>query len=287
MFLFAPIKILYFTKKYGATIIRSMLFGILSFPSQSMADKLELPPALGSVANVTTPASTPEYVVITPSQQVTYSSETAASIDKLNVKEGNFFKKGDILLTLDCRIQESELQKAQAEANAATQADNSAIKLKSYGSISQLEFIKAQSDAQIAQAEVQKLKAVVDKCVITAPFNGAVAEMMVHPLESVKPGDPLIKIIGTENLEFKIEVPSSWLSWLKVGSDFFVQLNELNKKIDVKIVRIDPEIDSVSQTIKITGQISTEDPTLLPGMSGQAIFPENPDNKKVVKNTGN
>jgi RND family efflux transporter MFP subunit len=226
--------------------------------------------------------NTPEYVVVKPIDQVTYSSETAASIALLPVFEGSRFKTGDILLKMDCRLQQAELEKTQAQADAAAIADTSAKKLKSYGSISQMELVKAHSEALIAKADVDKLKALVDKCVIKAPFNGAVATLMVHPLESVKPGDPLIKIVNLEHLEFEIVVPSAWLKWLKIDSTFNVNINETGKTVQVVVVRIDPEIESVSQTVKITGVIKTPDPSLLPGMSGQAIFPDNPDQPNLA-----
>jgi membrane fusion protein (multidrug efflux system) len=221
-------------------------------------------------------ADTPEYVVIRPSEQVTYSSETAASINMLTIHEGSKFNKSDVLLKMDCRLQQAELDKVKAQAELAATAEESAIKLKSYGSISGLEMAKARSDAETANADVEKLSAVVDKCVIKAPFNGSVADLMVHPLETVKPGDPLFKIISSENLEFEIAIPSAWLKWLKIGSTFYVHLNETDKTVKVIVERIDPEIESVSQTIKITGVVHTPDPSLLPGMSGQAIFPDNP-----------
>ncbi|MDR3491413.1 MAG: efflux RND transporter periplasmic adaptor subunit [Gammaproteobacteria bacterium] len=240
-----------------------------------------LPASLSMSINTSpTPSSgTPEYVVIQPSDIATFSSETAASIAELNVREGSQFKKGDVLVKLDCRLQQAELEKAQAQSKTATLAEESAIKLKSYGSISELELVKAHSDAAIAKAEVDKFNAIVEKCIIKAPFSGSVAEIMVHPLETVKPGDPLLKIMNTENLEFEIQIPSNWLKWLKIGSLFYVHINETNKNVAVNVIRIDPQIESISQTIKITGSIPHPDASLLPGMSGQAIFPDNPDQK--------
>ncbi len=216
----------------------------------------------------------PEYVVIKSNAPITYSSETAASISELNIKEGSRFKVNDVLLKLDCRIQRAELDKAKAEAAAANMAEQGAERLKSYGSISELELTKAESQAKVTRADVDKLSAVVDKCVIKAPFNGAVAEVMVHPLETVKPGDPLLKIVDLDNLEVVIEVPSQWLRWLRVGTKFYINLNEINKKVEAEVTRINPEIESVSQTVKITGEVIGTDPSLLPGMSGQAIFPD-------------
>jgi membrane fusion protein (multidrug efflux system) len=281
-----PAAINIFAVPRAKLLILCVLISTFMLPETSMAvtpdtlpDSLPnaLPNSLVSPAPEASTANTPEYVVIRPSEQVTYSSETAASIDTLTIHEGSKFNKGDVLLKMDCRLQQAELDKVTAQSELATTAEQSAIKLKSYGSISGLEMAKAHSEAETAHADVEKLSAVVDKCIIKAPFNGSVADLMVHPLETVKPGDPLFKIISSENLEFEIAIPSAWLKWLKIGSAFYVHLNETDKTVKVIVERIDPEIESVSQTIKITGVVQTPDPSLLPGMSGQAIFPDNPD----------
>lgn len=222
-------------------------------------------------------SKTPEYVILQPSDEATFSSETSASVARINVKEGSYFKQDDILLELDCRVQKAEYQKAQAQNTAAKIAMQSAQRLRSYDSISEYELVKVRSEAEVAEAEVSRLKAIVDKCILKAPFNGAVADIMVHAHESVKPGDPLLKIVNTDHIIVELEVPSEWLGWLKVGSDFSVHINELNKTIPAKIVRINPAIEPVSQTVKIIGEVDDSKHKLMPGMSGQASFPNNLD----------
>jgi len=224
-------------------------------------------------------STTPEYVILRPSEQVTFSSETTASVATINVKEGSVFQTGDILLTLDCRIQNAELKKANAQMEAANFAYKSAQKLKSYGAISGYELVQASTQRQIAKADVDKLGTIVEKCVIKAPFNGAVSGLLVDTHDTVKPGDPLLKIVNTQNLTFELQVPSAWLSWLHINSTFYVLINETKKLIPAKIAKINPEIDSVSQTVKVVGEISKPDSSLRPGMSGQAQFPDNPVQK--------
>jgi membrane fusion protein (multidrug efflux system) len=258
---------------FVVSILACILFLIFTHAhAKEFPSTLPAPPS-----DITAVEKTPEYVVIKSSDQATFSSETAASVADISVKEGSKFKAGDILLQLDCRLQQAELKKALAVQAATKMAKSSAKKLKSYGSISEFELVKANSDAEAADADVDKLRAIVEKCVIKAPFNGSVSEVSVHSHESVKPGDPLLKIVNTENLELELQVPSSWLAWLHVGSVFYVHLNDNNKKITAKITRIDPQIEPVSQSVKIIGSITPPDSSLLPGMSGQAIFPDNPN----------
>lgn len=222
----------------------------------------------------------PEYVILRPSEEVTFASEIVASVASINVKEGSSFLKGEELIKFDCRVQEAELAKAKAQKKASDIALNSATKLKKYGSISELEYIQASTQQQINTAEVNKLTAIVDKCSIEAPFNGSVADLFVHPLETVKPGDPLLKIVNTENLSFELQVPSVWLRWMHVGTHFQVTINETSEVFTATITKINPEIDSVSQTLKVVGEINKPNANLRPGMSGQAFFPDNPNNKR-------
>lgn len=221
--------------------------------------------------------SLPEYVVIQASDQVTFSSETSASVATISVKEGSTFHKGDVLILLDCRVQEADLKKAQSQQEVSNLGYISAKKLKGYGAISDLEFLQAKSQRDMANADVEKLSAIVEKCTLKAPFNGSVAKMMVHMHETVKPGDPLLKIVSTDNLDLVLQVPSQWLEWLHTGTPFNVHVNELNKNIGATITKISPEIDSVSQTVKIIGKQVDPEPSLLPGMSGQASFPDKPN----------
>lgn len=223
----------------------------------------------------------PEYVVIQPSDEVTYSSETSASVSAISVKEGSTFVKGATLLKLDCRIQEADLKKAQAEKSVSDLGFTSAQKLRKYKAISDLEYQQAESQKSISDAEVEKLNAVVEKCTLVAPFNGSVARLMVHMFETVKPGDPLLKIVSIEDLDFVLQVPSNWLEWLHLDSIVHVQVNEINKNVEVKVVKISPEIDSVSQTVKVYAKTVTHDPALMPGMSGQATFPDKPKPKPL------
>jgi multidrug efflux pump subunit AcrA (membrane-fusion protein) len=60
-------------------------------------------PALRSSLNSLQDSKTPEYVILQPIDEATFSSETSASVEKILVKEGSYFQAGDILLELDCR----------------------------------------------------------------------------------------------------------------------------------------------------------------------------------------
>lgn len=263
-------------------LLYSCLTMLIFSPLTLNAASKRLPSALPDATDPTVSAmpshlNMPEYVIIRSSDETMFSSETTGQVIFLPVKEGSAFKKGDTLLKLDCRLQEAELAKTKAEQAATAKAMESAKKLKTYGSISEFEYVKAKSDADAADAEVQKLKVTVEKCTVIAPFMGGVAEVKVNLYETVKPGDPLLKVVNTENLTFEVQVPSRWLSWIHIDSSFSVHINDIDKSIPAKVTFINPEIEPISQTVKIVGVISPANSLLRPGMTGQAIFKDNPE----------
>lgn len=268
--------------KMGLVVLIQSLVLLFS-PLSVYAAIKQLPPSLPdansstAVPLLSSHIKTPEYVIIRANEETTFSSETTGMVISLPIKEGSDFKAGDILLKLDCRLQQADLKKAQAQQRATNKASESAKKLKAYGTISDFEVVKATAEADAANADVDKLKAIVEKCTVIAPFAGSVAEIKIHLYETVKPGDPLLKVINTESLFFEIQVPSQWLSWLHIGSRFNVYINDINKTVAAKISSINPEIEPISQTVKVEGQIPSSETSLRPGMTGQAIFSDNPD----------
>lgn len=200
------------------------------------------------------------------------SSELAAKITELSVKEGERFKKGQVLVAFNCDEQQAQLNKARAVAQAAEKTYQVNSRLVKLNSISTLDYELAAAEVAKAQADIAQFRAVLKKCKITAPYSGRVAERLVNRYQYVKAGDPLLDIVGDNQLELALLVPSHWLNWLKPGLVFKVFLEENQREYPAKVLQIGARIDAVSQSIKVIAEIDGEFEGLLPGMSGLALF---------------
>ncbi|MGZ4970263.1 MAG: efflux RND transporter periplasmic adaptor subunit [Methylobacter sp.] len=200
------------------------------------------------------------------------SSEMAAKIIQLNVQEGERFKQGDLLVAFNCAEQQAQLKKAQAVEQAAEKTYEVNSRLTKLNSMSPLELEMAAAEVAKAKADIALMGAVLQKCTIAAPFSGRVAERHAQRYQYVKAGDPILDILDDSQLEVTVLVPSSWLMWLKPGSEFKVFLEETQREYPAKVKMLGARIDPVSQSIKITGVITGKSDGLLAGMSGRAIF---------------
>ena len=136
--------------------------------------------------------------LVVASQEAILSSELAARIDNIAVKEMQRFKKGDLLIQFDCSLYEAQKDVVSANANSALiklKSDEQMLQMRSIGKyeleLSISEYEKAKSELRIAELNVER-------CKINAPFDGAVEEIVVNTFETIQPQVELMKIIQTD-----------------------------------------------------------------------------------------
>jgi RND family efflux transporter MFP subunit len=200
------------------------------------------------------------------------SSELSAKISALPFREGDTFAAGQALVTFDCSLFHAQLTKAEASAQAALETLAVSERLAKLNSIGALEVDQASAKSKEADAEASAMRATVQKCVLAAPFSGRVAKVSAKQYQFVAPGQALLEILNTQQLELQMIVPSKWLAWLKVGARFSVHVDELDQTFTGRVARLGARIDPVSQSLSLAGRVDGTHVQLLPGMSGIASF---------------
>ena len=210
--------------------------------------------------------------LVVASQKAVLSSELAAKIDSIPVKEMDRFKKGDLLIQFDCSLYEAQKDVVNANANSAlikVESDQQMFQMRTIGKydleLSKSEYEKAKAELLIAELNLKR-------CKILAPFDGAVEEILVNTYETIQPQVELMKIIQTDVLELEMVVSSEWISWLTIGHPIVVFIDEIQKEFNATVSGIGANVDPVSQTIQLKGTIIDASPALLAGMSGRVIF---------------
>ncbi|MGC2856220.1 efflux RND transporter periplasmic adaptor subunit [Novispirillum sp. DQ9] len=210
---------------------------------------------------------------LVPVRATVLSAEIAGRVADLEVREGDRFDKGQKLVGFDCTLHRARLAKAEAQALEARKSQEVAARLDKLGSVSTLEVDVAAARLAAAQAEVSLTRAVVERCTITAPFAGRVADRKVSRHQSVAEGQELLDILDDSALEVEMIVPSRWLAWLAEGLPFTVTVEESGATHPAVLTRLGARIDAVSQSVKVFGRIEAAmggTVRLMAGMSGTA-----------------
>ena len=237
------------------------------------------PPSLQASTSTTRPATERQEIraQLMPRRYTTIAAEIAAKIQQMPVLEGGSFRAGEILVSFDCSLQQAQYQKAEAEVDSAEQTFKSNQRLAELNSVGLLELELSRSALAKAKAELNANKAILEKCKVVAPFSGRIAEQKAREQQFVQLGQPLLDILDDSVLELEFLVPSSWLTGLRVGGNFQVQIDETRKTYPARFIRVGARVDPVSQSIKVVAAINGKFPELMAGMSGRVqIAPPRP-----------
>ena len=232
------------------------------------------PPAAAAPAPTAKPANDRQDIraQLSPRRYTTLAAEIGAKVSRLPVAEGGAFKQGQVLIVFDCSMQAAQLNKAKAALSGADKTYSANKRLAELGSVGKLEMDVSEAEVAKNRAEVSSMGALLSKCSVAAPFAGRVAEQKIREQQYAQPGQALLEILDDSVLELEFIAPSRWLSWLKIGYGFQVQIDETNKSYPAKVLRIGAKVDPVSQSVKLAAAIDGKFPELIAGMSGKILL---------------
>jgi membrane fusion protein (multidrug efflux system) len=214
--------------------------------------------------------------IVRPVEEAMIGTDLSFPIASLPFREGQSFSKGDILAAFDCADLEAQVKSAEAVLRAETITRDNNARLARSKAVGRFEVALSQAKTDQAAAEVEAFKSKMSRCVIRAPYDGRIAAIRAHQHEIPEPNQPLMQIVSQSDLEIEVLLPSTWLRWLKIGSPFSIDIDELGKTRQAEVGRIAAIVDPVSQTVKVIGRFTDDLDGILPGMSGQARFKDMP-----------
>lgn len=207
-----------------------------------------------------------------------------------NLKYGQTVEKGDVLMRIDPRDYEREVERLTQELkmqkvqnSLATIEFNRQKQLIQSKAISQSTFDavdakKKASDAQVQMLEVS-LKIAKDKLqdtVLYAPFHGAISDLKIEQYEIANANVPVVTLNDLREAEIKISIPGGNLPDASIydekrflGLKFDVTFPGRGDKVfKAAIYEFKPVASEESETYEVTLRMKVPDDFLiLPGMS--------------------
>lgn len=222
------------------------------------------------------PADAPIRVLLVAQRETTVVAQTVGQVRQLGGELGSSIQQGAVLVAFDCGENEAKLKMSLAELESAKQNHEAKQRLQKLDAAGEVEVALALAAVDKARAQIELSKVQLRQCVVPAPFAGRIVRLHVKQYQVVNTGQPLLELVSSGPLRVKLNAPSRWLSWLKVGTRFDVQIDETGRTYPASITAINGRVDAVSQSIELEGRINGGFAELLPGMSGSARFAARP-----------
>lgn len=211
-------------------------------------------------------------VLVLPAGETVLASPVAGRITKLHVGLGLSFRQGAVLVSLDCDEPQARLGMAKADLAAASDQYEAKLRMQGLDQASDVEVSLAASAVAKSKAQIDLYQFQISQCAIRAPWDGQTAKLHVRSHMTITAGQPLLDLVRNGLLLIKLNVPSRWISSLKMGQQFDIAIDETGKTYTARVQRINSRVDPVSQTIELEASMLKSHPDLRPGMSGVARF---------------
>lgn len=226
--------------------------------------------------------SLPVKVVLFPFREAILSTQIDGVVVKYNFRGGERFKKSDVLLKLDDKKYNNDLQRmrslmkeAELNANYTRQKWEDNKRLFKEDLQSEIEVIKSELDAKVGAeryqtAQINYADALLQLafCTIRAPFDGTVEKLLTREFETVRNGQPLISIIDDNQLLAVMNLPTVELPKIKIGIPVTFKVHENGRVVTGSVFEIAGRADHRSETIEIKVLIDNAEHHFSAGMSG-------------------
>ena len=146
------------------------------------------------------------------------SADEAGRVTKLNVREGDVVKTGDLLYTVDDDLQKADLNQNKATLANAQQTYDRAASLSRTGSGTQANLDAAVSALRVAEAHVNTSETRLARRQGFAPVSGTVQQIYFREGEMVAAQRPVLSIMPPGNMKIRFFVSETELPKFSIGN---------------------------------------------------------------------
>ncbi len=200
-------------------------------------------------------------------QGVTVSAELGGKVSRIAFESGDRVKAGDLLVRLDTTAEEAQLRSAEAAAKLARINLDRNQDLRKNRTISQADLDTAEANFKQATAQVDNVRATIEKKTITAPFAGLLGLRQVNLGQIVEQGSPVVTLQTLDPVYVDFSLPQQRYASLSVGSTVQITTDAAPDEVfEGRILAINPEIDTLTRSVRIRAVMNNRGELLRAGM---------------------
>lgn len=200
--------------------------------------------------------------IVKPLNHAKVPARTSGIVETLYFRVGDTVKKGQVIVSLDCRDTQltfaqlkAQTQQLQQELSFARRDLKRATKLEDSNALTKAELdrkktnvatTKAQTAALKAQLEQQNLN--VERCQVKAPFSGTLTDRLVNLGEQVNVGQTMVELLQNQRLEVSAKIALSDRTAFDNAADYWFEVNQ--EKYPLALRTVVPMVSNNSRSIE-------------------------------------
>jgi membrane fusion protein (multidrug efflux system) len=189
-------------------------------------------------------------------RSITLRNELPGTVREVGLEPGTVVEAGRVLVALDVSVEEAELHALQAEAELAGTLLGRLERALENRSASAADVDRARAQRDVALAKVERMKAVIERKTIRAPFRARVGLADVHPGQYLVEGTELTTLQGVDDaVHVDFSVAQDVAAGLRVGDEVTVHGAPDAPPVPAEVVALDARVDPLTRNAFVRARI--------------------------------
>ncbi len=206
-------------------------------------------------------------------RSINLRNELAGTVREVNLTPGEIVDAGKILVALDVSVEDAELKAQEAQAALAqTLADRMTRGVQTRAT-SQMDADRARAELDVARAQIERIKAVIARKTIRAPFRARVGISDVHAGQYLTEGALTTTLQGVDDgAHVDFQVPQHIAQVLREG-DAVEVLTGTAQPVAAKVLALDARFDRITRNTIVRARVDHTASVPAPGASVRVRVP--------------
>ncbi len=178
------------------------------------------------------------------------SSKMGGNVISINVHQGDFVRRGQLLIRVDDAALQSRLNEIDTRLEFVKDIYERQKRLWEQKAGSEIQYLQAENNYKAMRKSKETLLEQIRNTRIYAPFSGYVDLIVPKVGEMLMPGRPAIKITDMANVKVVCDISESYLTTIKKGVPVTVSLSDINEVIEGKIKNVSKSINIKNRTFR-------------------------------------
>lgn len=227
-------------------------------------------------------ASTTAIGTVLALRSITLKSEVSGSVVRASLKPGQVVEAGTVLVQLDTSVEQAELRALDAQARLSQTMLGRREELLKFGATTQDEVDQVRGQHDVAEAQSARLRAVIAKKTIRAPFRARVGLADVHLGQYLDQGVELTTLQGVaDQVHVDFSVAQSVAAEIAVGSSVEVRTSQ-GQTFQAEVLAVDAKVDPETRSRAVRARLDGGNHGPAPGASVRVLVPVGESSQAVV-----
>jgi membrane fusion protein (multidrug efflux system) len=206
-------------------------------------------------------------------QDVRLASETDGVVERIDFKEGQSVRKGQLIAKVDVAVLKAALDQAEASFDLADKLYKRRKMLFERKVIAKEELDRSENERTLTVTRLRRAKVEYERGFVRSPIDGLVNHLHIDVGEFVDRGDPVADLVNVDKIKINVNVPELDVRYLRVGQKTMVTVDafpdrQLTGTIDFVAYKADP----ATKTFHIRVLIDNPGRQIRPGMIARVTF---------------